>query len=51
MVKLRFKPEKITGIVALSYLVLIPAAGIFLWNRHRLLEREVEDLVLAMDGR
>lgn len=44
-----FKPEKVTGVVALAYLVLIPAAGIFLWNRLQLVEREVEDLAFHLN--
>lgn len=27
------RPEKVAGIVALSYLVLIPTAGIYIWRR------------------
>jgi hypothetical protein len=33
--------EKITGIVALSYLVLIPVAGYFMWQRIKLIDADV----------
>jgi len=33
--------EKITGIVALSYLVLIPVAGYYMWQRIKLIDADV----------
>lgn len=39
------KPERIAGIVALSYLVLIPAGGFYILRRVQMLERNVEDVL------
>lgn len=40
----KVKPEKIAGIVALSYLVLIPAGAIFAWQRLDQMKRDVDDI-------
>lgn len=40
----RVKPEKVAGIVALSYLVLIPAGGYFLWRQANLINQELSDV-------
>lgn len=45
----KIKPEKIAGIVALSYLVLIPAAGYLGWRRLDKLEKDV-DLLYTKRG-
>ena len=38
------KPEKVAGIVALSYLVLIPAGAYYAWARVKDIETDVNDL-------
>lgn len=37
----KVKPEKVAGIVALSYLVLIPAGAIFAWQRIKAVDQDV----------
>lgn len=37
----KVKPERVYGIVALSYLVLIPASLYFMWQRIRSVDRDV----------
>jgi hypothetical protein len=44
-----FKPERVSGIVALSYLVLIPAAGFLAWRRVQTLEKNVEDALWQLN--
>jgi hypothetical protein len=41
---LKIKPERVAGIVALSYLVLIPAAGVFLWKRQEMMGRNIDEV-------
>lgn len=43
MKKLKLKLNNITGIVALSYLLLIPAAGLCLWSLLQQLDREMAE--------
>ena len=45
----KIKPERITGVVALSYLVLIPAGAIYLYNRLQSLDKDVTDLFAQQD--
>jgi hypothetical protein len=40
----KVKPEKIAGIVALSYLVLIPAGAALVWRKIQLIELDVAEL-------
>jgi hypothetical protein len=49
----KIKPEKIAGIVALSYLVLIPAAGVAAYLKMRTMDQDLLDILtqLNMEGR
>lgn len=38
----KIKPERIAGIVALSYLVLIPAGAFLAWRKLQLIEHDVD---------
>jgi hypothetical protein len=38
------KPERVAGIVALSYLVLIPAGAYYAWGKVKNLEADVNEL-------
>jgi hypothetical protein len=38
------KPERVAGIVALSYLVLIPAGAYLFHRRVQMVEKNIEDL-------
>jgi hypothetical protein len=38
----KVKPERVAGIVALSYLVLIPAGAFYAWTKVQELESDVE---------
>lgn len=40
----KIKLEKVTGVVALSYVVLIPAAGAYLYMRLRLQEEDIQTI-------
>lgn len=37
----KFKLEKVTGVVALSYLILIPAGSFYAWQRLKQMEEDV----------
>lgn len=37
----KVKPEKVAGIVALSYLVLIPAGAALMWRKIQLLDQDI----------
>lgn len=39
------KLEKVTGVVALSYLVLIPVGAAILWSRQEFLHQDMETVV------
>lgn len=41
----KIKPEKITGIVAMSYLVLIPVAAAMLYQKVRIIDQDVVDML------
>lgn len=43
------KLDNVAGLVALSYLVLIPAEGIFLWNRIQMVETEIAEVRRYLD--
>lgn len=47
MAKIRL--EKVTGVVALGYLLLIPVVGVILHQRITKLDVEIQDLIFAMD--
>lgn len=40
----RIKLEKVTGVVALAYVVLIPAAGVLVWQRLNQIDEDVTEL-------
>jgi hypothetical protein len=44
----KVKPEKIAGIVALSYLVLIPAGAAIAWRRIKYLEQDVDEMAIKV---
>lgn len=37
----KVKPEKITGIVAMSYLVLIPVGAAIFWRKLQIIDRDL----------
>lgn len=41
----KIKPERVAGIVALSYLVLIPAAGLLMYQKIRVIDRDVLEIL------
>lgn len=45
----RIKTEKVSGIVALSYLVLIPAGAFLAWRKLQIIEKDVNYLWEQMD--
>lgn len=38
---MKVKPEKVYGIVALSYLVLIPVGAVLVWRKVRVIDEDV----------
>lgn len=38
----KVKPEKIAGVVALSYLVLIPVAGFVAYRKIQIMEKDID---------
>lgn len=40
----KMKLEKIAGIVALSYLVLIPAGAFYAWKKIQVIDRDVTEM-------
>jgi hypothetical protein len=40
----KFKLERVTGVVALSYLVLIPVGAVIVWQKVRIIDRDVTTL-------
>lgn len=47
----KIKPEKVAGIVALAYLFVIPATGVFLYQRLKMAENETAEIWRYLDGR
>lgn len=45
----KIKLERVTGVVALSYLVILPVALVALHQKHRKLEIELEDLIIQLN--
>ena len=41
---LKIKPERIAGIVALSYLVLIPAGGFLAWRKIQTIDKDLTEI-------
>lgn len=40
----KIRLEKVTGVVALAYLVLIPAGAFYAWRRTLAMENDIQDL-------